>query len=91
MKCIECDRMGYPISCNPPIENLLDILLDVTKLPLELCIKIDLYYEHSKVANYYKENHYMCFNNHGISFYLSIFYPFIFTLLWQTKIIQGIL
>lgn len=62
--------MGYPISCNALIENLLDILLDVTKLPLELCIKIDSYYEHSKkcdvcdgllcythskVANYYKE------------------------------------
>ena len=77
MKCIECDRIHYLNSRNSTIENLLDISLDVTKLLLELSIKIDLYYKHSKqcyvcngvlcythskVINYYKEDGYMYFN-----------------------------
>lgn len=43
MKCIECNQR-----CNPILNTSVSkILLEITKLPLELCEKVEFYYNYS--------------------------------------------
>ena len=81
MNCIECKRCHLvrlnqrsdgllSISCNSPNVNLVEILLNNTKLPLEICEK------HSKVAKYYKryykkQDGYLCFGCCPPEYYIT--------------------